>query len=88
MRWYNAAMTPEAKRRKNQAVLLFLLVPIGMLGFVTQFTDRPLYPGAAFVFAGMTIAALALGVWLWRKKDSEESEEIIETDDDLPDFFP
>jgi hypothetical protein len=89
MRWYNAAMSPDAKRRKSQAMLLFLLMPIGVLGFVSQFTDRPLYPGAAIVFAALTLGALGLGVWLWRKKDDEPpslSDDEL-PNDKLPDIF-
>ncbi len=40
------------------------------------------------MFAVATIGAVALGVWLWRKKDTEEEEEplVIEYKEP-PDFF-
>jgi hypothetical protein len=83
-------MSPESKRRKSQAVVLFLVAPVGALGFIVQFTDGPMYPGAPLVFALATIGAVALGNWLWRKKDDDEPEEPIVIHDwkEPPDFFP
>jgi hypothetical protein len=53
-------------RRKRQALVLFIVAPIGLLGFIAhvQSRDIPL----AIMFGIVTPAAVALGVWLWRLK--------------------
>jgi hypothetical protein len=62
-------MIPESKRRKFQAVFLFVLVPVGILGTVAELIDHPPDFGFALISAALTSGALALGVWLWRMKD-------------------
>jgi hypothetical protein len=59
-----------SNRHKTQAVTLFIVAPIGMLGAYVVGTeglaDKPnvLQGGLMAVIA---IGAVALGVWLWRR---------------------
>jgi len=50
---------------RGQAIVLFLLVPIGILGLLAKIETHnvPL----AIMFAGVTAFALGLGIWLWTK---------------------
>jgi hypothetical protein len=62
-------MSLENTRRRIQAVLLFVLVPIGILGAIVELIDHPPSYGFAAMSAALAIAALAIGLWLWRMKD-------------------
>jgi|EndMetStandDraft_5_1072996.scaffolds.fasta_scaffold411161_2 hypothetical protein len=57
-------------RHKNQAVVLFIVAPIGMLGAYVVGAEG--LDGKPNVWQGglmavIAIGAVALGVWLWRR---------------------
>ena len=57
-------------RHKSQAVTLFLVAPIGMLGAyvvgIEGLLDKPNVWQGGFM-AVIAIGAVALGIWLWRR---------------------
>ncbi|MEO1529090.1 MAG: hypothetical protein AAFX06_27030 [Planctomycetota bacterium] len=51
---------------RAQAIVLFLIAPVGLLGLVAQIEtgNVPL----AILFGTLTPAAVTLGVWLWKRQ--------------------
>jgi len=52
---------------KAQAIVLFIVAPIGVLGFLAHITSGDI--STAIMFGVVTPAAVALGVWLWRRPE-------------------
>jgi len=50
---------------KGQAIVCFVLVPIGLLRVIVDIEHHDAL--LAIVFTAVTLGTLALGVWLWRQ---------------------